>query len=143
MPKRTPPKQLDAEIAEALARSRSAPSPPAFPALRVTYINEEQVDEWYGVAVRFEWVKHFDIDAYQQAARAEEAAWFKIHKVHAGLFPLEKAMGDHIRREVTRSPQWIEFFSKPRSIPRFAAKDIDNWEFDELGGTASASTRDE
>jgi hypothetical protein len=141
MPKKKSPKQLDAEIAEALTRPRAHQV--NFPALRVTTIYEERVDEWYGVSVRFKWSRPFNIDAYRQATRAEEDTWFKTNKVHAGLFPLEKAMGDHIRREVTRSPQWIEFFSKPRSIPRFTERDIDNWDFDEQGGTASANTRDE
>lgn len=146
--------RLDREIAEALTgrtgkhhstrREPRASSKLSFPGLRVTKIYPERVDEWYGVAVRFEWVRPFDFDAYQEAVRAEQEAWFLANpkKMHVGLFPLEKVAADHIRREITQSPQWIDFYSKPQRVPRFTARDIDNWDFDGRGGYASASTRD-
>ena len=149
MPRKKSPAQLDREIAAALgsaprqhaAKSKNDPFPP----LRVTKIRPMSVDEWYGVSVEFQWARPFDIEAHREAARSEESAWFAANpkKMHVGLFPLEKAMGDHITAAITQSPQWIEFFSKPQRMPRFTARDIDNWDFDELGGTASASTRDE
>ena len=149
MPRKKSPAQLDREIAEAIGRAphrhhaakrKLAP----FPSLRVTKIRPERVDEWYGVGVEFRWVRPLDIEAYREAARNEADAWFAANpkKAHVGLFPLEKVMGDHIRTEITRSPQWIEFFSKPQGMPRFTARDIDNWDFEGQGGTASASTRE-
>ena len=141
-------KQLDKEIAEALRpRSSSAEKEKTivFPPLRVTAIRPSFVDEWYGVHVDFEWNKPFNEAAYRGAVRAEENFWFETNprKMHVGGFPLEKAMADHIRKEIGRSPQWIEFFSKPqKGIGRFDAKAIDNWEFDAHGGWASASDRE-
>jgi hypothetical protein len=144
-------KQLDKEIAAALRpRPMSAAAAKvdevSFPSLRVTVIRPDFVDEWYGVHVAFQWAKPFNEEAYRAAVRAEERSWFEAQppKMHVvGGFPLEKAMGEHLRREIGRSPQWIEFFSKPqKGIGRFDAKAIDNWEFDAHGGWASASDRD-
>jgi hypothetical protein len=134
-------KRLDKEIAEALHKRDVRTH---LPSLRVTKIRPEFIDEWYGVHADFQWTEPFDLEAYRDATRAEEHAWFKAnpHKMHAGLFSLEKTMGDHIRREIAHSPQWTAFFSKPQKVSRFGEKDIDNWEFDALGGWASASDRD-
>lgn len=161
MPRKKTPAQLKREIDEVLqhramrasGRTQSIQTPvqprhvgkaSTFPTLRVTAIYPEYVDEWYGVRVNFQWARPLDMTAYRQMAQAEEEDWFRSHpgRMHVGPFPLEKAMGEHIGREITRSPQWTEFFSKSR-IPRFTAQGIDNWNFDEQGGTASAGTRDE
>lgn len=132
--------RIEREIATVVA----SPAQPSFPALRVTKVYPERVDEWYGVGVEFRWVRPLDVEAHRRASRAEEEAWFAdSHRTHVGLFPLERAMGDHIRREIARSPQWVEFFARQRSMPRFTERDIDNWSFDAQGGTASASTRDD
>ena len=149
MPKRKSPSQLDREIAEALGRAprrhAAKRTLEPFPPLRVTKIRPMSVDEWYGVSVEFQWARPLDIEGHREAERDEQRAWFAANpkKAHGGLFPLEKAIGDHITAEIARSPQWIEFFSKPQHIPRFTAQDIDNWDFDGQGGTAYASTRDE
>lgn len=149
MARKKSPAQLDREIAAALGAPRRHEAKKStnepFPPLRVTKVRPENVDEWRGVAVEFQWVRPFNREAHREAARNEENAWFAANpkKMHVGLFPLEKAMGDHITTAITQSPQWIDFFSKPQRMPRFTARDIDNWDFDELGGTASAMTRDE
>ena len=150
MTRKKSPAQLEREIAEALGRAprrhrATKRKLETFPPLRVTKIYPQHVDEWYGVGVEFRWAAPFDIEAHREATRSEGDAWFAAHprKMHTGLFPLEKAIGDHITAQITRSPQWIEFFSKPQRVPQFTARDIDNWDFDAQGGTASASTRDE
>jgi hypothetical protein len=130
----------------------------AFPEIKVTRVYPEVIDEWYGVNVDFDWVKPFDARAFREAVRDEERAWFAAHprEMHVGTFPLEKAIGQHIASRVVASPQWAEFYSKPRSvraeeyedgptrivtIPRFGERDFDSWDFNERGGYASASTR--
>lgn len=146
--------QLDREIANALSSKRGnsgkighavrrAFGPKDFPTLRVTRVRHDYVDEWYGVHVDFVWTSPFDIEAYRDATRAEQDAWFATRKVHAGLFPLEKAMADHITTAIAKSPQWTEFLRLAKGLPRFTARDIDNWDFDAHGGWASASMRDE
>ncbi len=139
-PKKTPAKQLDAEIAESLAKAAR------FPSLRVTKVHPERVDEWYGVNAKFEWTTPFDVEAFHRATAAESRAWFDANprQMHVGGFPLEKAIGEHIRREVARSSEWADFFAKtPRTqIARFTERDITDWGFDAHGGWASASTRD-
>lgn len=153
--------QLDREIAAALVKP-PAPAKVSFPPLQVTKIYPEGVDEWYGVAVRFDWAGPFDYAAYKKALSAESKSWFDAHprQMHVGTWPLEERMADHIRREIGRSPEWAEFWTKPHKVrvydeyadddegsssvvtlPKFSVSDIDQWDVHEQGGNASASSR--
>ena len=152
--------QLDREVTAALAGK--AASSVTFPPLRVTKIYPEGVDEWYGVGIRFDWAGRFDYDAYKKALRAESKSWFDAHprQMHVGLWPIEEKMAEHIRREIGRSPEWAEFWTKPHKVrvydeyadddegsssvvtlPKFSTSDIDQWDVHEQGGNASASSR--
>jgi hypothetical protein len=133
-------------------------SPSSFPPLRVTRVYPVATDEWYGVQADFEWAKLFDVQAYREAVKAELMAWRVSHPNEGDLFryPVQVALDQHIKRQIVGSPQWAEFYSRPRkivtqqyeggpeiavTIPRFAEEDIRDLDFDERGGSASANTR--
>lgn len=128
----------------------------ALPPITVTSINPASCDEWYGVEIQFTW--DFNHALYQRIGQAEHDAWFKTHKSHTGLYPVEKAVHAHVVKQILASQAWKDFYSKPRfttaqeyedgperqvRIPRFEnADDFCDWEFAAEGGYIGAATRD-
>lgn len=147
--------QLEREIAVAIGDKPVTSI--KFPSLQVTKVRPEGVDEWYGVRVDFKWKAPFDYEAYKRELNAETKTWFGSNprQMHVGLWPLEEKMGAHIRREIGRSPEWAEFWTKPHTVriyddesgsstvtlPKFSERDIEQWDVYEQGGSASASDR--
>jgi hypothetical protein len=134
MARKKSPAQLEKEIAVALR--------PPLPALTVTKVHPYRVDEWVGVQANFQWKKPFDKHAFTKALNEEKVAWFNAHpgQMHVGMFPLEEYITNHISREIARSKEWAAY-AKPH--PPLPASHIDDWHYDERGGSASHSERDE
>jgi len=103
------------------------------------------IDEWWGIEIDFNWKQK---DFYKK--------WLKST---GGDQKAEIELMEKVAAEAKKSPQWKAFMKKfnkisvdrssidnsqvTQYIPNFNPRDFDDWNFNDVGGNISATTRDE